>query len=141
MIVLDTSVLSELMRPAPDPAVKAWLLGAEDDLLVTTPISISEIEYGLGRLPAGRRRSNLEKRFAELTGPRFEFSVLPFDDLAARLAGRLRSENERRGLPANAADMMIAAITKLAGAALATRNTKDFAGTAVTLIDPWETAV
>jgi predicted nucleic acid-binding protein len=137
MIVLDTNVLSELMRPVPNEAVKTWMLAVEDDLLVTTAVSVSEIVYGLGRLPEGRRRRDLERRFAELTGPSCEMSVLPFDDTAARLAGTLRSENEARGRPAGAADMMIAAIARLADAALATRNRKDFAGTGVTLIDPW----
>jgi len=140
MIVLDTNVLSELMKPGPDQAVKDWLAGTGNDLLVTTAITISEIEYGLGKLPEGRRRRDLEERFAALSSPRFDFSVLPLDDTAARIAGRLRCERESQGLAAQPADMMIAAIAKVAGAALATRNIKDFTGTGIELVDPWSPA-
>ncbi len=127
MIVLDTNILSELMRPSPAPEVKQWLSQqAADETLVTTVITISEIEYGLSRLPDGRKRQDLEERFMALTGPNFNFSVLPLDDAAARLSGKMRGFRESKGLNAQSADMMIAAITKLAGATLATRNIKDF---------------
>ncbi|MBN4055262.1 type II toxin-antitoxin system VapC family toxin [bacterium AH-315-K03] len=138
MILLDTSILSELMRSTPAPEVKNWLLQkTNDDVLVTTAITISEIEYGISRLPEGRRRKDLEDRFAAMTGPRFEFAVLPLDEAAGRLAGRLRSKRESRGLDAGSADMMIAAITALADAKLATRNVKDFTGTGIEVINPW----
>ncbi|MDH3701861.1 MAG: type II toxin-antitoxin system VapC family toxin [Alphaproteobacteria bacterium] len=140
MIILDTNVLSELMRPAPAREVRDWLLGGDDDLLVTTAVTIFEIEFGLARLPAGRRRSDLEARFATFTGPQSPFSVLPFDDATARIGGRLRADNQSRGLPAGPVDMMIAAIAHAANAALATRNVKDFVGTGLTLIDPWTAA-
>ena len=137
MIVLDTNVLSELMRPTPSPEVKAWLRQTSEDLLVTTVITISEIEYGLARLPEGSRRRDLEQRFAELTGTQFDFSILPFEVLAARLAGRLHSQRENQGWATQPADMMIAAITLVAGAKLATRNAKDFSGVGLDVINPW----
>lgn len=139
MIVLDTNILSELVRPHPAPEVKNWLSSkAAEDILVTTAITISEIGYGLARLPDGKRRQELEERFQILTGSGFEFIVLPFDDKAARLAGPMRAAREAQGLHAQSADMMIAAIAKLAGAALATRNIKDFTETGIELINPWD---
>ncbi|MCG8504324.1 MAG: type II toxin-antitoxin system VapC family toxin [Sphingomonadales bacterium] len=137
MIVLDTNVLSELMRPAPAPEVERWLGACGDDRLVTTVITVSEIEYGLARLPDGRRRKDLEDRFGALTGPGFDFTVLPLEEQSARLSGRLRQLREAQGQPASAADMMIAAICKLQDAALATRNVRDFQGIGLALIDPW----
>lgn len=139
MIVLDTNILSELVRPIPAQAVQKWLLNnTGNESMVTTVITVSEIEYGLARLPDGRRRKTLEERFEALTGAYFDFAVLPFDENAARLAGRLRATREISGLHAQSADMMIAAITALAGASLATRNVKDFTNTGIDLINPWD---
>ncbi len=139
MIVLDTNILAELVRPKPAQEVKNWLsTKATDEMLVTTAITVSEIEYGLARLPDGKRRKELEERFKMLTGSDFEFVVLPFDDQAARLAGRMRAAREALGFHAQSADMMIAAITSLAGASLATRNVKDFTQTGIELINPWD---
>ena len=138
MIALDTNVLSELMRPSPAPEVRQWLLQeVADETLVTTVITVSEIEYGLSRLPDGRRKQDLEERFATLTGPRFNFMVLPLDEAAARLSGKMRGLRASKGLGSQLADMMIAAITKLAGARIATRNTKDFTDLGIELINPW----
>lgn len=141
MIVLDTNILSELVRPVPAAEVKNWLLNStEGETLVTTAITISEIEYGLARLPDGRRRKGLEERFEALTGTHTDFTVLPFEEKAARLSGKLRAAREASGLHSQAADMMIAAICTLAGASLATRNTKDFTKTGIELINPWDLA-
>ena len=138
MIVLDTNVLSELMRPSPVPEVKQWFLQeVADETLLTTVITISEIEYGLSRLPDGRGKQDLEERFATLSGPRFNFTILPLDEAAARLSGKMRGLRESKGLSGQLADMMIAAMTKLAGARLATRNTKDFTDIGIELINPW----
>ena len=126
------------MRPFPSPEVKEWLLeNAADETLVTTVITVSEIEYGLSRLPDGRKKQDLEERFAALIGPGFNFTVLPLDDAAARLSGQMRGSRENKGLSAQSADMMIAAITRLANASLATRNVKDFTDTGIKLINPW----
>jgi predicted nucleic acid-binding protein len=139
MIVLDTNILSELVRPTPASEVKNWLRHQTDgQVLVTTVITVSEIEYGLSRLPSGRRRKELEERFAALTAARFYFTVLPLNEEAARLAGRMRGSRESQGLNAQSADMMIAAITSLAGASLATRNVKDFTNAGIDIINPWD---
>ena len=139
MIVLDTNILSELVRPSPALEVKNWLLHlTAGEAIVTTAITVSEIEYGLARLPDGRRRKELEERFEALTGVHSNFAVLPFEENAARLSGKLRAARETNGLHAHSADMMIAAICAIQGASLATRNTKDFTETGIDLINPWE---
>ena len=137
MIILDTNILSELMRPTPAKEVKSWLTQAVDDVLVTTAITLSEIEYGLSRLDEGKRKEELIARFAALTGGVIDFTVLPLDDAAARRAGQLRGHRESKGLSAHAADMMIAGIAAVNEAAIATRNTKDFTETGIDLINPW----
>ena len=139
MIVLDTNILSELVRPVPAPEVKEWLQEKTgDEVMVTTSITVLEIEYGLARLPDGKKRKQLEDRFDALTGAHFDFAVLPFDEHAARVAGRMRAAREENGLHAHSADMMIAAICAISNASLATRNTKDFTGTGIDIINPWD---
>ena len=139
MVVIDTNILSELVRPSPAQEVKKWLQERTgDEVMVTTAITISEIKYGLARMADGRKRKQLTDRFEALTGEHFDFAVLPFDDKAARIAGRMRATREGKGLHAHSADMMIAAIAHNAGATLATRNTKDFTDVGLEIINPWE---
>jgi predicted nucleic acid-binding protein len=134
VIVLDTNVISELMKPFPDPSVRDWLAQLGDMPLTTTAVTITEIEYGLQRLPDGRRKADLGTRFEALASA---LSVLPLDDLAGREAGRLWAMRDTAGFPSQPSDMMIAGITATAGAALATRNTRDFEHLPIQLIDPW----
>ena len=134
MIVLDTNVVSELMKPSPDVAVGDWLLGLGGIPLTTTAVTVAEIEFGLQRLPEGRRKTELTARFEALADA---LTVLPLDEPAAREAGRLRALREASGRAAQTSDMMIAGIAAAAGAALATRNIRDFEGVAVELINPW----
>ena len=134
MIVLDTNVVSELMKPVPDPRVRDWLAGLADIALVTTAVTVAEIEYGLQRLPQGRRRDDLATAFDVLIGA---LSVLPLDDVAARYAGQMRARCEAAGLPGQAMDMLIAGIAAAAGASLATRNVADFAALPLEVVDPW----
>lgn len=134
MILLDTNIVSELMKPHADERVRDWLFSLGDERLATTAICIAEIEYGLHRLPEGQRREDLRARFAQLSSA---LNILPLDETAATQAGRFRAQRQSLGLPAAASDMMIAGIATASSAALATRNTRDFAQLPVTLIDPW----
>lgn len=134
MIVLDTNVISELMKPQPDAHVRDWLGRLGEIPLTTTAVTVAEIEFGLQRLAAGRRKDDLYARFETFVGA---LTVLPLGDQSAREAGRLRAVREAAGLSAHPSDMMIAGIAVAAGAALATRNTKDFEGLSLQLIDPW----
>ncbi len=137
MIVLDTNVLSELMRASPAPAVISWL-GQQPALeLCTTAVSVAEIRYGLARLPRGRRRSQLSKGADEVFQA-FADQVLPFDAEAARDYADIVIERDRAGLPISGFDAQIAAICRSQGARLATRNTADFAALGLDLTDPFQ---
>ncbi len=138
MIVVDTNVTSELMRPAPDAAVRAWMLGASPTDLFTTSITLAEILYGLERLPAGQRR-DLLRATAQETFAAFAERVLPFDAAAAGRYGSIVHGRERSGRPIDGFDAQIASICQVHGATLATRNTRDFENTGVDLVDPWTT--
>jgi len=137
MIVLDTNVISELMRPAPDAGVKAWLARKDPLDLGITTITIAEIRRGIVRLPNGRRRKSLEDRFAAFIEEAFHGRLLAFDTDAAHVCGEVSALREHKGLHADAVDMMIAAIVKTAGATLATRNTRDFEKCGIALVNPW----
>ncbi|MFU8897223.1 MAG: type II toxin-antitoxin system VapC family toxin [Gammaproteobacteria bacterium] len=137
MIVLDTNVISELMRPAPDAGVKAWLAGQDPLELATTTITIAEIQRGIVRMPDGRRRKSLEERFSAFVDDAFPGRLLAFDRDAAYACGDVSAARERKGLHADAVDMMIAAIVKTAGARLATRNSRDFEECGIALANPW----
>ena len=134
MIILDTNVVSELMKPAPDIAVRGWLAGLGETPLTTTAVTVAEIQFELRRLPDRRRKVDLEARFEAFT---VALGVLPLDEPAARETGRLRALREAAGLASQPSDMMIAGIAAVAGAALATRNQKDFGALPIELLDPW----
>ncbi|MCA1671027.1 MAG: type II toxin-antitoxin system VapC family toxin [Actinobacteria bacterium] len=138
MIVLDTNVVSELMRASPAAAVASWVRQQERGSLVTTAITIAEIRYGLARLPAGRRTRQLWETAEEVLAA-FPSQVLPFDQAAAVLYGDIAAARERIGRPIDAFDAQIAAISRAHRARLATRNTKDFDETGIRLVDPWRT--
>lgn len=137
MIILDTNVVSELMRASPAAAVASWVRQQQRGSLVTTAITIAEIRYGLARLPAGRRTSRLQEAAEEVLAV-FPSQVLPFDDAAAGLYGVISAARERIGRPIDAFDAQIAAISRARQVQLATRNTKDFDETGVRLVDPWQ---
>ena len=136
MIILDTNVVSELMRPAGDPGVLSWMRETSDGDLATTAITVAEIEYGLARLPDGSRADALRAAAAALWES-FATAILTFDVTAARNYGALMAARERAGRPTSAFDAQIAAIAKVHNAKVATRNVADFQGMGLKLIDPW----
>lgn len=136
MIVLDTNILSELMRPAPNPAVVAWLDRQNPGHVATTTITVAEILFGIERLPAGRRRDTFTVLAADMFDQDFAGRLLPFDAIAASLYARQMAALESRGKPVAMADGQIAAICQANGATLVTRNTKDFENMEVALINP-----
>lgn len=136
MIILDTNVASELMRPAPAQAVVAWVT-ARGPALATTSITMAEIRYGIQRLPAGRRKDQLASVANEIFET-FADQVLPFDRRAAVEYAAVVSARDRAGSPIGGFDAQIAAICRAHNAALATRNVKDFQGIGLDLLDPWE---
>ena len=136
MIVLDTNVLSALMRQTPDPKVVAWLDGQPRTSIWTTAITVLEVRFGLQIMAGGKRRSLLIQAFQDLLrgiGRR----VLPFDILAAQQAGDLMAARRKKGHPGDLRDTMIAGIVIAQHGTLATRNTAHFEDVPVPLINPW----
>jgi predicted nucleic acid-binding protein len=134
VIVIDTNVVSEMMRDEPDPKVLAWTATA--GRLHSTAVTLAEIEYGIARLPAGRRRGRLAATAAGVFAD-FNDVILPFDAPAARRYAGIVTGREGIGQPIAAADAQIAAICASRDATLATRNTGDFDSTGVRLFNPW----
>ena len=137
MIVLDTNVLSEPMRPYPEPRVLAWL-NANAGALWTSSITMQEVVYGIWRLKEATRRDLLRRKFEEALLTLIGKRVLGLDEGAARLAGLLASQRANDGRPISFPDAQIAAIVRTNNATLATRDVADFAGLGLALVNPWE---
>lgn len=137
MIVLDTNVLSELMRKAPDRHVVAWVSAQPAASLYTTSITEAEVLYGVMLLPKGRRRSLIEAAARAVFDHDFAGRVLAFGRDAARAFAAIASARRRTGRPISQHDAQIAAIARTAGASLATRNVKDFDECGVSVVDPF----
>ncbi len=137
MIVLDTDVLSELMRPTPSPRVVAWVAKQPAAELFTTSITEAEIFYGLELLTKGKRREGLLAAAESLFEEDLAGRVLGFDSDAARSFSRIAAHCRALGRPVSHADAQIAAISQVRGAKLATRNVADFRDCGLEVIDPW----
>jgi len=137
MIVLDTNVLSETLRPLPSPRVLEWMRAEPASALFTTAITEAELFYGIARLPPGRRREALEVVVERIFSEDLAGRVLPFDSAAAREFADIAARRRVEGRPISDGDARIAAIARSRGASLATRNVADFAGCEVQIIDPW----
>jgi predicted nucleic acid-binding protein len=137
MIVLDTNVLSEPLRPTPSARVLDWLRSQPNAALFTTTITEAELLYGIAILPQGKRRRLLESAVARIFAERMTGRILPFDSAAAREYADLVAERRFAGRPISEADARIAAIARSRGAELATRNVADFAGCELEVINPW----
>ena len=137
MILLDTNVISALMRRDPDPLVVAWLDTLPPESVWTTSVTVFEIRFGLELMVQGRRRRALEEAFARVLEEDFEGRVLPFDPLAAQAAGRIAADRQRAGRPVEIRDVQIAGIAAARKATLATRNLPHFAGLGLALVNPW----
>lgn len=138
MIILDTNVISELMRPEHNPAVTAWLDSQPEPSIRTTVVSVMEIRTGLLLLPSGRRRDDLSSRFETLVSALLANRILDFDLEAAERAADITVRHFKVGRSIDVPDIQIAAIALLRNATLATQNTKDFAGLGLRLVNPWE---
>ncbi|HEY1185117.1 MAG TPA: type II toxin-antitoxin system VapC family toxin [Bryobacteraceae bacterium] len=137
MIILDTNVLSEALKPVPSDTVLRWLAAQSPSAVFTTTITLAEVLYGVETLPRGKRQTRLlaavEKMFAE----EFEGRILPFDEDAARVFPGIVASRNTAGRPISQFDAMIAAIARSHRAAVATRNTADFDRCGIRVLDPW----
>ena len=139
MILLDTNVLSELMRPRPNPTVVAWADAHTAEAWVSA-ITQAEIELGIALLPEGKRREAIASAARRMFEEDFAGRCLPFDALAAERFARLVADRRRRGRPITTQDAQIAAIALANTMPLATRNLGDFEAIAgLVLVDPWST--
>jgi toxin FitB len=137
MIILDTNVFSEALKPTPSEVVLDWL-GAQDPREVfITAVTQAEMLYGVESLPAGKRKVHLSASVERVFVERFSGRIFPFDEGAARMYAKILRQREVVGRPTSELDVMIAAIARSQGAVLATRNSRDFEGCGVRLINPW----
>lgn len=137
MIIVDTSVVSELLRPTPEPRVEGWL-AAQDGLdIYLTAISEAELRYGVGVMDNSKRRDGLADAIDRILREDMAGRVLAFDSAAAEAYADIAASRRAAGRPIAQADCQIAAIARARGATVATRNTADFEGCGVDLINPW----
>ena len=136
MIILDTNVLSALMRQSADPIVIEWMDRQPRTSIWTTSVTVLEVRFGLQLMPSGKRRSTLMEAF-EAVLEKIAYRVAPFDVDAAMQAGDLMVSRHRKGRPVELRDMMIAGIALARHATLATRNTSHFQDASMPLVNPW----
>ncbi len=137
MILLDTNIISEMMKQSPDLKVIDWIEEQEVTQLYVSSISIAEIAYGINVLPNGKRRHVLEEAFYKAIKMAFKHHILFFDETSAYQYGKLMSHRKRLGKPLSILDGQIASIALTHGTALATRNIRDFSDCELDLINPF----
>ena len=138
MIILDTSIVSELMRPNPSSNVVAWVAGQAAQNLYLSTVTEAELLYGVEIVPAGRRRDRLLIEVEGMLQEDFEGRILPFDSAAAQAYAVIAATRRAAGRPINHADCQIAAIALSREASVATRDVDDFEGAGIEVINPWE---
>jgi predicted nucleic acid-binding protein len=138
MILLDTDVLSAMMRVADEPAVERWLDSQPPESIWTTTITIFEIRFGLALLAPSRRRDRLDDALARAIDDILEGRVLPFDRSAAETAAAIAARQRQIGRTIEIRDVQIAGIAAARKATLATRNIRHFQDLAIALVDPWQ---
>jgi predicted nucleic acid-binding protein len=137
-IILDTNVVSEPRRPAPDPRVRSWFEAQDVDRLYLTTTVIGELAVGIERLPSGRRRGDFRSWLDGLISEDFAGRILVFDVAAALIYGKLVAAALARGRPPTVGDAQIAAVAQRDGMAVASRDIRGFDSLDVSIIDPWQ---
>jgi predicted nucleic acid-binding protein len=137
VILLDTNVISALVRPEPDQAIKSWLDIQPPESMWTTSVSVYELRFGVELLAFGRRRQLLEEALNKLLNEDFDGRVIPFDEPAAQAAGRIGAARRQLGRTIEIRDVQIAGIALARKASIATRNIRHFEGLGIPLINPW----
>jgi hypothetical protein len=138
MIILDTNVVSEFMRPKPEECVLRWLDQQARASIWTTSVTVFEIRFGLETMPAGKQRTAFMASFERWLAEVVEQRIAGYDESAARRSAELAAERQKRGRPGELRDTMIAGIVLASRAKLATRNVKYFEEIASSLVNPWE---
>ena len=140
MVLLDTNVVSELMRAAPSREVLVWMDELPPRELFVTAVTEAEVRTGITILPAGARRRGLAEAAERTLGGLFAGRILPFDSSAARAYAEIAASSRATGRPISQSDCQIAAIARSRSMAVATRNVRDFSETGIEVIDPWANA-
>ena len=138
MIILDTNVLSALMRRTPEPQVVTWLDTQPSDLVWTTAISVYEIRFGLEILDDGTRKRLLQETFEVMLAQDLSNRILDFDDAAAHEAALISANGRKKGRSIEVRDALIAGLARARRAKLATRNVKHFENTGIAIVNPWD---
>lgn len=135
--LLDTNVISEWMKPQPDPSVVSWLAHVDEDRVFISVVTLTEVRYGIERLPAGSRRKRLEDWLRHDLPLRFEGRILPVDEIVADTSGRVAARSEGLGRPMEVIDAFIAATAEVHDLTLVTRNESDFKVAVKATVNPW----
>ncbi len=141
MILLDTNVVSELVKASPHETVIAFIGAHEAEVTYISAVTAGELRFGIALLPIGRRREALDRAVEQMLAIDFRHRVLPFDVSAARAYAEIAASRRRMGRPMGMADAQIAAIARVHGAALATRNVRDFDACGISVVNPWDASV
>jgi toxin FitB len=137
MIILDTNVISEMMKAKPDAEVESWLASQPTEEIFISNVTEPELRFGVQLLPTGRRHTRISAAVDEMLGQEFADRILPFDSSATVAYAAIAAQRHLSGRPISQFDAQIAAIAKSQNAGLATRNVTDFEGCGLRLIDPW----
>jgi predicted nucleic acid-binding protein len=140
MILLDTNVISEVMKVKPDEQVMTWLDSKDPDELATCSVVLAELLSGLDLMPNGSRQRQMREKAEYMFSALFAYRIVDFDISAARMLGTVIKIRNSMGCPIDQMDALIAATALSSGATLATRNIPDFEHCGIPLINPWETA-
>jgi len=137
MLMLDTNMLSEIMRAEPDRKIADWMVRQPSDELFTAAVCQAEILSGLAIMPNGRRRTDLEEAARAMFADEFSGRILPFDMAAASAYAEVFAARRKAGRPGGTIDLMLAAIARVHGASIVTRNVAGFEGVGVAIVNPW----
>jgi predicted nucleic acid-binding protein len=137
MILLDTNVISELLRPSPEQAVLDWMSARDGDTLYLSAVTEAELRYGAAILPGGRRKVAINTVIDEILREDFAGRILPFDSPAAVHYAEIAADRKSAGRPISQFDCQIAAIARANAMAVATRNGPDFEGCGLNVVNPW----
>jgi len=135
--LLDTNVVSEWIKPLPNPGVIQWLTTVEENEIFLSVVSVTELRYGIERMPAGIRRQRLDQWLVEELLPRFDRRIFPVDLAIANAGGKLVARSESKGRPMEPRDAFIAATAEVYDLTLVTRNASDFHATIKAIVTPW----
>ena len=138
MFILDTNVVSELMRPAPDPAIASWVAERATSSLFLTAVTEAELRFGLAVMPPGKRRDGLAAGLERMLETGFANRILPFDSAAARAYAVIAAKRRFAGRAVAPTVCQIAAIARARGMAVATRNVRDFEEMGIDVFNPWD---